>query len=210
MPSKNFYRGLDPILIKAVRYHAKRLKRYSCFAGLEVEDLEQELIIEALRCLSNYDATRSQLQTFISHVLTQYSSKLIRAATRIRRYTPYPSVPLDPTEGDEDIQEEFFQEALFTSLEFDALSSRARDLSIDIKRALLNLPPRLARLCELVLQGNTVIEAAQSLGCSRSTLYEDFHTIRQFFERMGIQEYCRHFLPTSSKKGVLKRSQARK
>ena len=42
--SKNNYEGIHPYVVNQVRYHARSLMRHSTTHGVEVEDLEQELM----------------------------------------------------------------------------------------------------------------------------------------------------------------------
>jgi RNA polymerase sigma factor (sigma-70 family) len=186
MPSKNFYRGLDPILIKAVRYHAKRLKRYPCFAGLEVEDLEQELLMEVLPSLVIYDETRSQWKTFLSSIITKRAINLLIRAQRGKRAAFHFSLPLELYESAE---EEVNEALLYSSLMPQRHDSYERlECQIDIDRILPHLSPEAAALC-IQLKSATLSEIARTLGCPRSSLYSLIEEIERAFENAGLKSY---------------------
>jgi hypothetical protein len=42
--SKNRYDGIDRYVVSQVRYHARQMLRHRAMAGMEVEDIEQDLI----------------------------------------------------------------------------------------------------------------------------------------------------------------------
>lgn len=44
--SKNNYEGIHPYVVNQVRYHARSLMRHSATPGVEVKDLEQELMLD--------------------------------------------------------------------------------------------------------------------------------------------------------------------
>jgi hypothetical protein len=41
MRSRNNYSGLEPEIVKQLKYHAWRLKQMKCFESQEIEDIQQ-------------------------------------------------------------------------------------------------------------------------------------------------------------------------
>ena len=62
MRSRNNYSGLEPEIVKQLKYPAWRLKQMKCFESQEIEDIEQDLLLEIWPALSRSGpgcATRS-------------------------------------------------------------------------------------------------------------------------------------------------------
>ncbi len=58
--SKNKYQGINPYVVNQVRYHAYSLMRHSAIHGVEVEDLEQELMLDYLSRKQAYDPEKAK------------------------------------------------------------------------------------------------------------------------------------------------------
>ena len=61
--SKNNYKGIDPFIINQVRYHARSLIRHPAIHGMEVEDIEQELMLDVLSRTQAYDPEKASWRT---------------------------------------------------------------------------------------------------------------------------------------------------
>ena len=51
--------GIHPYVVNQVRYHARSLMRHSAIHGVEVEDLEQELMLDYLSRKQAYDPEKA-------------------------------------------------------------------------------------------------------------------------------------------------------
>ncbi len=78
--SKNKYQGIDPYVVSQVRYHARSLMRRSAIHGVEVEDIEQELMLDYLSRKQAYDPKKEKCSTFVDHILNHKCASLIEAA----------------------------------------------------------------------------------------------------------------------------------
>ena len=78
--SKNNYEGIHPYVVNQVRYHARSLMRHSAIHGVEVEDLEQELILEYVSRKQAYETEQAKWSTFVDRILTHKCAILIEAA----------------------------------------------------------------------------------------------------------------------------------
>ena len=59
MFTANHYSGIDARIVASVRHHARRAQ--GKLSGIELEDLEQELMLHAHRRRAQYDPTRADL-----------------------------------------------------------------------------------------------------------------------------------------------------
>lgn len=78
--SKNKYQGINPYVVNQVRYHAYSLMRHSAIHGVEVEDLEQELMLDYLSRKQAYDPEKAKWSTFVDRILNHKCASLIEAA----------------------------------------------------------------------------------------------------------------------------------
>ena len=93
MSSANRYPGIDPRIVASVRHHARRASRR--LPGLELEDLEQELMLHAHRRLSSYDPRCAYLWTYADRVLSNFVANLSEAARATSRGGGTSTVSLD-------------------------------------------------------------------------------------------------------------------
>ena len=82
--SKNNYEGIHPYVVNQVRYHARSLMRHSAIHGVEVEDLEQELMLDYLSRKQAYDPEKAKWSTFVDRILNHKCASLIEAARALR------------------------------------------------------------------------------------------------------------------------------
>ena len=61
--------GLDPYALKHIRFKARQLAGQAGFGAGERKDLEQELFLDLLQRLPQYDPDRARRTTFISRVV---------------------------------------------------------------------------------------------------------------------------------------------
>jgi hypothetical protein len=78
MSSANRYPGIDPRVVASVRHHARRAS--TRLPGMELEDLEQELMLHVHRRLSLYDPGRADLWTYVDRILSSFVVNLAEAA----------------------------------------------------------------------------------------------------------------------------------
>ena len=104
--SKNNYKGIDPFIINQVRYHARSLIRHPAIHGMEVEDIEQELMLDVLSRTQAYDPEKASWRTFVDRILNHKIADLIEEAKAQKRGGGIRPLSLDAmlenTEGEED------------------------------------------------------------------------------------------------------------
>lgn len=192
MSSANRYTGIDHRIVASVRHHARRAS--AGLAGMELEDLEQELMLHAHRRLNTYDPSRADLWTFSDRVLSNFVRNLSKAAGAMSRGRGFSTISLDdPTFGPEG---EMVAGAVGSGDSTDPAWCEQVHLRQDLDRVLHALPQHLQDCCRWLTTG-TVTEAAHRSGLARGSLYGRIATLKRAFVAAGLEAYvvppARHF-----------------
>jgi DNA-directed RNA polymerase specialized sigma24 family protein len=191
MSSINRYPGIDPRIVASVRHHARRAS--GKLPGLELEDLEQELMLHAHRRLSSYDPTRADLWTYVDRVLSNFLANLTKAAGAKSRGGGTFTISLD------DPSLERGSEALAAAAD----NGGSRQLSWceyihlqqDLHRVLHSLPQHLQDCCHQLTE-SSVTEAARRSGRARGSIYNRMATLKRAFAAAGLDVYLARPCPT--------------
>lgn len=170
---------------RLIRFKARQVCRRPGYSASDRVDVEQDLIIDLLKRLPKYDATKSQLNTFIARIVERKVVSLLRhhgAAKRSRRREACSlnDAVLDP-DGRIVDRHETTQEAANVPL-------RLRDLERDVATVLADMP-EILRAVALGLVNGTVNSSSLELGLSRSTVKRHIAELRRRFEDAGLREY---------------------
>lgn len=194
MGIENRYQGIDGYGVWLIRKKAKQLVGRAGFTESDREDLEQEMILDLLSRLPKYDSTRAKRNTFIARVVEHKVATLIAERKAQKRDYRTPVCSLNDRLGDMEgnsiereatiNQEDYFcrTRKLTRSIE------DHRDLSIDTRDVIAELPPELKKLC-FRLQCQTIAEIVRETGIPRSTIYESIKKLRALFEEAGLGDY---------------------
>lgn len=166
MRSHNNYLGIEPEIIKQLKYHAWRLKQLKCFELHDIEDIEQDLLIEIYSSISKFDKAKSSLNTFINNVIKRRSNNLISKELCIKRNGK--TISLD--------QEDNNGQSIIDYL----TDNHSFEDSVDINRIINQLPQSLKKLCEQ-LKLFTITEVSQMSNRSRASIYRDLEILRGYF-----------------------------
>lgn len=157
---KNKYRGVDPVIIRNVRYQAKRLKLSKCFSHETREDLEQELFCEVWTYLNQYDQERGKFSTFVAKLTEHRANNLLQKQLCIKR-----SNHTDDLSNVEQIMAtESFEDKVAVRIDVDYMIS--------------TLPEKLQTICQQLKFFN-LSEVAQMNNISRATLNRTIERIRK-------------------------------
>ena len=178
MASTNRYHGIDPRIVRCVRHHAARAA--AALPGMDVEDVEQELMLHVHRRLWRFDAARGSLRTFVDRIARNFAANLIHAARSERRGSGVEFISFDPIAWKSSDDERACSDERVSARELYVgyAPEDLLNLRIELWRVFDRLPPPL-RSCFLGLLDNTAADAARRTGVSRSTLYERIATIRE-------------------------------
>lgn len=163
----NRYEGIDKRIIANVRMYAKILKRKPIFRSMDLEDLEQELMCEAISSLRSFDERRGELGNFIRKVLSRRCVNLTKTYTCKKRNSN--TSPLDS------------ETELLTQCE---VFDNYRDMCekrIEVSQLINELPIKY-RLVYKLLQNHSIAETTKILGVSRSVVFRSLKKITYLFQ----------------------------
>ncbi len=177
-----------------IRCKARQLVGKAGLTRDDVEDLEQEMTLDLLLRLPKFDPNKAAHTTFVARVIERKISKLIRDRKREKRDHRRASGSLNEPIVD---GESGTTERVHTiSQDVVDVRHRRRDrtreeeakLRFDVSLVLRELPEDLQAVASQ-LMGETITEAAKSLGVPRSTLYGAIDRLRSVFRKAGLQHY---------------------
>lgn len=200
---------LDEFVVRVTRKYVRRLVGRGGFTATDREDLEQQILLEALRRLRQFDPARGKRESFVARIVeTTASTLLLRRRAPCRDWRRCASLHDRVPDADGRSVE------IWRTLEQDVgraargVSSADRadreDLRVDVAAAVATLPPELRRLCAALACG-TVGGAARASGIPRRTARGRTDRIRAHFERCGLGEYVEHLAPLSPPARVRKK-----
>ncbi len=179
--------GVDEYAIQLIKYKARHLVGQAGFTADDRQDIEQDLIIDLLQRLSNFNPDKAQHNTFVTRVVDNKIASMIEARTSIKRDYRVIVIsinePLVDTGGEVmDHSETISQDDYFFRINSSIRSTvDQHDLKIDLHAVIEQLPEELQRMCELLSQGS-ISEVSRTTGCSRTKMYSALKRIRKVFE----------------------------
>ena len=166
---------VDQYALKIIRHKSQQFVGKAGFGTADREDIEQELVLDLVRRLPRFDATRASERTFMARVVDHGAATLAAAqAAGVRDYRRRAGSIEDPA---------FFCEEPSSDDE-EQLGRR-----LDIARVLRRLPEEDRRLCEQ-LAVYSENEIASATGSTRYRLAEARARLRRRFERAGLRDYA--------------------
>jgi DNA-directed RNA polymerase specialized sigma24 family protein len=179
--SKNNYKGIDPFIINQVRYHSRSLIRHPAIHGMEVEDIEQELMLDVLSRTQAYDPEKASWRTFVDRILNHKIANLIEDAKALKRGGGVRAISLDALlENPEGENDELPDPA--------GDPTEAMHLAIDLKQAMQALPKPLVVLMFQLGEHNPS-ELSRMTRVPRATLYGPINTLRGTLREQGVHHY---------------------
>jgi len=195
MGGRNRYPGIDESTVKLIRFKAKQLCQQPGFCYVDQPDIEQELMIELLLHLHDYDPYKASLRTFATVIVQQKIANLIETQFAQKRDPRAVSGSLNEfvqVEDDGHPVERWTTMDIDEYLQSTGTTNRSReerlDLKIDLEMATSKLPDDLQRLCEFFSEKN-ITEVSRELNIARSTLYTTVNKIRKLLENAGLKIY---------------------
>ena len=193
MGSANQYPGIDPRIVASVRHHARRASRR--LHGMELEDLEQELMLHAHRRLPSHDPERADLWTYADRIFSNFVANLTVAARATSRGGGASTVSLEDPSFE--LETEPVAAPMCDPAPADLSWCERIHLRRDLERALHPLPHHLQDCCHW-LAINSVSEAARRSGLARGSIYSRIATLKRTFAAAGLDVYLGSPRPTLS------------
>ena len=178
---------VDDIALKAIRCTVNQAIRRGWFVKDEFRDLIHDIVIQLLLKKDCFDPSRSSWSTFCAMVARNF---LASEAKRQRSRVPTDSIDV-PLDGDasplaNSVEDRHSIGRCFCDTRSD---EEWIDLQEDLAHLLDRLPDSLREFCETYLESPTFVDAAQSLGVSRKTVYRRRHVVREFVAEESLHEY---------------------
>ncbi len=181
MKSLNRYEGIDKYVVNQVRYHARSLIRHPAIHGMEVEDIEQELMLDVLSRTQAYDPEKASWRTFVDRILNHKIADLIEEAKAQKRGGGVRPLSLDAMLENTDGEDDEFPDPAGNP-------ERGIHLAIDLNSVVQSLPqPRVVLMfqrCE-----NNPSEISLITRVPRATLYGSINTLRGTLREQGVHHY---------------------
>jgi RNA polymerase sigma-70 factor (ECF subfamily) len=179
--------GLDRFAAWFVHHKAKQLIGMAGFTKDDLEDLKQDLTLDLLQRLEQFDAGRAQRHTFVVMVVEHRIAAILEHRTAAMRDTRREQCSLNDPVSDHEGKTVQRHETLDAGF-LGRGDAKPGDLAVDIQAVIAGLPRRLQVLC-VHLQTKTPAEVARELGMPRMTLYGDIKRLKAAFERASLGDY---------------------
>lgn len=184
--SQNRYNGIDPYVVSQVRYHSRQMLRHHTMAGMEIEDIEQELMLDYLSRIQAFDPEKSCRNTFVDRILRHKCAAMIKAAKAEKRNNGFQAMSLDSWLEDgerEDVPESM---GIWGGQNG---HTRQTDLVIDVTDAIRALPEAARFYCVMLMQDLPIRTLCKIHDRHPSTVYETMGRIRRDFGARDLQKY---------------------
>ena len=159
--------SFDPFVVQQAEIRASRLVTAPGFHRHDWEDMRQELLVDYLERLPQFDPSRGDARGFMFGVVRHRAARLVKEQTR----RVHADAPL--------------RENCAPAVE------RELDLSIDVAAVMDRLPAHLREVA-IALQDLTPSEVAIALGRSRTRVHQLIQQIRSAFVEAGITPEALH------------------
>jgi RNA polymerase sigma-70 factor, ECF subfamily len=192
MGSRNRYDGIDPTIILSVRAHARRLSRTNALPGMEVEDIEQELMLHVLRRLGYFDPTRASFPTFIDRIVKNRAAALSEAVRTQKRGFRTAIVLFTDLEANSETGTEPPADRIGAHQHLwggcEGISEEAAMLRHDLSRLIGTLPDSLRQCCHWLIE-DSFGDVCQRTGLARGSIHSRINTLRRRCRECGLENY---------------------
>ena len=189
MDFHNRYDGVDQYAVWLIQTKARQLAGRYGFSSSDREDLGQELMLDLLRRMRNFDPARAKRSTFVCRIVEHKVASLIqhqKAAMRdYRRNGPLLSDEATDCDG----KPVELAEARDSQTNRPGRSDQeALELALDVAAVVSSLPEDLRDLC-LRLQTQMMNRISRETGVPRPVLRQKIARLRDRFETSGLRDY---------------------
>jgi RNA polymerase sigma-70 factor (ECF subfamily) len=182
MDYQNTYYDLGVYAHDLIRSKARTLIGKAGFTSADCEDIEQELAMDLLARLKNYDPTKSKRNSFMARVVEHRIATLLEERHAACRDWRLCRESLDDPEWQE---HEGASSHLDSQPDPSAPTGDDLALAMDLRKALESLPADLRELWDLLL-GSNMHRVARETGIPRATLYYRQGRLRAALREAGL------------------------
>jgi len=195
MGTRNRYHGIEEYAVKLIQHKAYQLVGNAGFTDSDREDIEQDLLMDLLSRLPDYDPELAERATFITRIVNRRVARILEKRSAWRRDYRLNEFSLNENDWEDDNSVERHEnigedEYLLRTGKQELPTNDLRDLIIDVNRVLEILPPEFRDLCER-LKTKTVAEVSRETGIPRGTIYESIQKVRELFQNAGLKDYLK-------------------
>lgn len=182
---------IDPFARQYVRAKVQQLLPRARSAGMEAEDIEAELLLNLVRRRRWYDRSRGRWTTYVRLVTDHHSADLLerwsRNGKRLRATISLSTVRRGRAGNESDALPDEANDRRHSR--HPRWGQNLCELTVDVRESIEQLPPEDRQVCEAILTRQSVAEAADSLGLSRSQFARRVRRIRKRLERRDLHRY---------------------
>ncbi|MCB2141488.1 sigma-70 family RNA polymerase sigma factor [bacterium] len=182
MDYQNTYYELGDYAHNLIRSKARTLIGKAGFTSADCEDIEQELALDLLVRLENYDPKKSKRSTFMTRVVEHRIATLLEERHAACRDWRLCRESLDDPEWSEC---EEGSSRLDSQPDPSVPTGDELALGMDLRKALESLPQDLRELWDLLLDSN-MYRVARETGIPRATLYYRLDRLRAALREAGL------------------------
>ncbi len=192
MVFRNNYEGLNEYAAETIRIKSLSLVGTSGFTNDDLDDIRQELTLDLLNRIPDYDPEKSAFNTFISGIVDNGIAAMIEARSAAKRdwrklnTSLNVDVPDSENEWIEQIQIVSREDLPWNDGETPDSPFDKCDRNITLRDAIAILPPRQRELCLLLTQMN-ISDISSEMGMSRPALYRMIARIRKKLLESGFK-----------------------
>lgn len=170
---------------------ARQLVGRAGFAPDDVDDIRQDLRVDALQRLSRFNAAKSNRHSFITLVVRRCVATMLESRRAVKRNGGRRLQSLNLLVCDQDGREvELYQMLDAQAGRPGRQEAELCDLVADVRGAVASLPEHLRPWCE-IFQSMGIRQASRELHVPRTRLQRLVREIRATFGQMGLEEYLR-------------------
>ncbi len=188
---------LSDYALELVHYKARQLVGKAGYRAQDVDDIKQDLIMDLLERLPQFDPAKATYKTFVTRLVERKISKLLRDRQAERRdhrrevcslneeintgeYEPMQRLTTI-SQDDQDIRMDRYARP----------AEERAHLQLDMDSVLDDLTPQLRQIAEM-LQAKSVSQVARELGIPRGTFrVKHLRQLREVFAAKGMDDYLR-------------------
>ena len=169
---------IDDYANKRIDYRLVRLTKKFCLNVQDIEDLRQDFLLALVKAGQRFDPAKCKRKTYIQAVLDRRYQHHVRQLSVKNQQPAFNPTPLD--DMDPDIDEKLPDPTGERDLQLAALA-------MDTESILSQMPPKLRRVCQALMEAANPQQAAKQLGIDPGTVSRLIQRIRPYFVRAGYE-----------------------
>lgn len=172
------------VLSASAHHHARRVAKWALEPGTDIEDVRQMLILAAWPRLRQFDPERASWGTFVDVVVSHAAWDVTQQSIQLKR--KFAGSLDDEGFGGAHLASPDGRLSSLTSPGGSRGAVQAIELSVDVARAIEDMPDHLRRLCRL-LQLERPVDARRLSGLSHAEFYRQVHELRMRLRALGLR-----------------------